>query len=92
MIEKEVFPQMATEGELYSIELKKDNFWHDIGQPKDYLSGQESFLNYYKLTIEGEQFEGNVLIDKTAQVHKGARIGPNVVIGAGCVIEDVKLH
>lgn len=86
MIEKEVFPQMASEGELYSIELRKENFWHDIGQPKDYLLGQESYLNYYKLQGEGPQFEGGVLIDKTAEVHKGAKIGPNVVIGAGCII------
>lgn len=90
MIEREVFPQMAAEGELYSIELSPKNFWHDVGQPKDYLLGQESFLGYYQLKGEGEQFEGGVLIDKSATVHKGAKIGPNVVIGAGCVIEEVR--
>ena len=45
-------------------------------------------MKYYKLQGEGQQFEGNVLVDPTAQVHKGAKVGPNVVIGAGCVIEE----
>lgn len=89
MIEREVFPQMAEDGELFSIQLRKDNFWHDIGQPKDYLLGQESYLEHYKLRADGEEFEGNVLIDSTAKIQKGARIGPNVVIGAGCVVEEV---
>lgn len=86
MIEKEIFPQMAKEGELYAINLKEDNFWHDIGQPKDYLIGQESYLKYYKLKGEGETFEGNVLVDKTSTIHPTAKIGPNVVIGPGCVV------
>lgn len=86
MIEKEIFPELAKEGELYSIPLKKENFWHDIGQPKDYLIGQESYLRYFKMVGSGDTYEGNVLVDKTAQVHPSAKIGPNVVIGPGCVI------
>jgi NDP-sugar pyrophosphorylase family protein len=30
---------MAQEGELYAMTLN-NNFWYDIGQPKDYLIGQ----------------------------------------------------
>lgn len=30
------------------------------------------------------------MVDKTAKVHKGAKIGPNVVIGPGCVVEEVE--
>merc|ERR1712076_346288 len=33
-IEKEVFPFMADDTQLYCMEL--DGFWMDIGQPKDY--------------------------------------------------------
>lgn len=36
-IEKEVFPFMAKEKELYAFELS--GFWMDIGQPKDFLTG-----------------------------------------------------
>lgn len=36
-IEREIFPQMASEGQLYQMSL--DGYWMDIGQPKDYLIG-----------------------------------------------------
>lgn len=44
-IEKEVFPVMARENELYAMEL--NGFWMDIGQPKDFLTGM--YLVIYKL-------------------------------------------
>lgn len=37
-IEKEVFPSMASEEQLYAFELS--GFWMDIGQPKDFLTGE----------------------------------------------------
>ena len=43
-IEKEIFPQMATEGQLYATELV--GFWMDVGQPKDYLTGLSLYLNH----------------------------------------------
>ncbi len=36
-IEKEVFPEMARESQLYAMELK--GFWMDVGQPRDFLIG-----------------------------------------------------
>lgn len=36
-IEKEVFPGMANDGQLYAMELP--GFWMDVGQPKDFLTG-----------------------------------------------------
>lgn len=36
-IEKEVFPVMAKERQLFAFELA--GFWMDIGQPKDFLTG-----------------------------------------------------
>lgn len=39
-IEKEVFPMMAKEGELYAMELT--GYWMDVGQPKDFLTGKSS--------------------------------------------------
>ena len=36
-IEKEVFPGMAQNGELYAMDLQ--GFWMDVGQPKDFLTG-----------------------------------------------------
>ena len=36
-IEKEVFPFMCKEKQLYAMNLK--GFWMDIGQPRDFLTG-----------------------------------------------------
>ena len=36
-IERDTFPAMASDGELYRMVLP--GFWMDIGQPKDYLTG-----------------------------------------------------
>lgn len=37
-IEKEVFPSMAKEQQLFAFEIT--GFWMDIGQPKDFLTGE----------------------------------------------------
>ena len=36
-IEKEIFPRMASDGQLFAMDL--EGFWMDVGQPKDYLTG-----------------------------------------------------
>lgn len=86
MIETAVFPKMATDGQLYSLTLK-NNFWNDVGQPQDYLVGQDQYLKHYNNKPEGGNYIGNVLVDPTAKISTNATIGPNVVIGAGCIIE-----
>merc|ERR1712167_547619 len=90
-IEKEIFPPMAREGQLYTTEL--EGFWMDVGQPKDYLTGMCLYLNSMKNNLPdqlltGEGIEGNVLADSSVKIGKGCRIGPNVVLGPGVVIED----
>jgi hypothetical protein len=42
-IEKEVFPYMAKDGDLFAMELQ--GFWMDVGQPKDFLTGMCLYLN-----------------------------------------------
>lgn len=89
-IEREVFPKMASEGELYSFLL--EGFWADIGQPKDYLKGTALFLDNLRQTnspdlASGDNIIGNVVIDKTAKISNECLIGPNVVIGPGVTIE-----
>jgi len=41
-IEKEVFPKMATDGQLHSFDL--EGYWMDVGQPKDFLTGTCLYL------------------------------------------------
>ncbi|XP_055906776.1 mannose-1-phosphate guanyltransferase beta [Eupeodes corollae] len=90
-IEKEVFPVMAAESQLYAMELA--GFWMDIGQPKDFLSGMCLFLASLRqkqpsALYTGSSIVGNVLIDPSAKIGSGCRIGPNVTIGPDVEIED----
>ena len=90
-IEKEVFPYMAQDGNLYAMELK--GFWMDVGQPKDFLTGMCLYLTSLKqknsdALYNGPGVVGNVLVDPTATIGANCRIGPNVTIGPGVVIED----
>ncbi|XP_017483600.1 PREDICTED: mannose-1-phosphate guanyltransferase beta [Rhagoletis zephyria] len=90
-IEKEVFPAMANESQLYAMELP--GFWMDIGQPKDFLTGMCLYLTSLRQKqsmqlYTGPGVVGNVLVDPTAKIGEGCRIGPNVTIGPEVVIED----
>ncbi|KAG6475723.1 probable mannose-1-phosphate guanylyltransferase 1 isoform X1 [Zingiber officinale] len=89
-IEKEVFPKIATEKQLYSMVLP--GFWMDIGQPKDYITGLRLYLDSLRKKAPsklaaGPHIVGNVLIHDNAVVGEGCLIGPDVAIGPACVIE-----
>ncbi|NWR80869.1 GMPBA guanyltransferase, partial [Centropus unirufus] len=90
-IEKEIFPAMAQEGQLYAMELQ--GFWMDIGQPKDFLTGMCMYLQalrsqHPEKLHSGPGVVGNVLVDPSAKIGANCVIGPNVTIGAGVVVED----
>ncbi|XP_033744992.1 mannose-1-phosphate guanyltransferase beta-like [Pecten maximus] len=90
-IEKDVFPNMASDSDLYAMELQ--GFWMDVGQPKDFLTGMCMFLGSLRQKSpdqlhSGEGIVGNVLVDPSAKIGKNCRIGPNVTIGPDVVIED----
>lgn len=90
-IEKEVFPVMAAQEQLYCMQLQ--GFWMDIGQPKDFLTGMCMYLGSLRqknsdLLASGECIVGNVIVDPSARIGDNCRIGPNVIIGPGVVVED----
>lgn len=90
-IEKEVFPFMANDNDLYAMELQ--GFWMDVGQPKDFLTGMCMYLSSLRekspdLLHNEEGIVGNVLVDPTAKIGRNCRIGPNVTIGPDVVVED----
>lgn len=89
-IEKEVFPPLAAEGKLFATVL--EGFWMDIGQPRDYLTGLTLYLRSLRehrpeLLASGPHIVGNVLLDPTATIGEGCKIGPDVSVGPSCVIE-----
>lgn len=88
-IEREIFPFIAAEKKLYSMDL--EGFWMDIGQPKDFLTGTRLYLNFLKskespLLASGSNIIGNVLIHPEAKVDPTAVIGPNVTVDKGAVV------
>ncbi|KAM9996323.1 hypothetical protein ACTFIV_009383 [Dictyostelium citrinum] len=90
-IEKEIFPAMAADSQLYCMQL--EGFWMDVGQPKDFLSGMGLYLNSLKskqpeLLATGNGIIGPVLIDPSSVIEPGCLIGPNVTIGPNCVIQE----
>lgn len=90
-IEMEVFPQMVDDGELYCTELT--GYWMDVGLPTDFIHAMRLYLGYLyesksDLLTTHQCFLGNVLMDPTVKVGKDCRIGPNVTIAAGVVIEN----
>ena len=93
-IENDTFPAMVRDGQLHSFDI--DGFWMDVGQPKDFLTGTCLYLTSLTQKAcpsladpsEPHIYGGNVLIDPTAVIGKGCRIGPNVTIGPGVVIGD----
>jgi mannose-1-phosphate guanylyltransferase len=94
-IEKEVFPDMARNLELFAQDLP--GFWMDVGQPADFLTGMCLYLNWLrkadpsKLAADlpnGSKVVGDILVDSTAKIGRDCRIGPNVVLGAGVVVGD----
>ncbi|GAB6026392.1 hypothetical protein CHUAL_012595 [Chamberlinius hualienensis] len=90
-IEKEVFPKMASDRQLFAMEL--NGFWMDVGQPKDFLTGMCLYLSSLNQKQSSQLYQGagvigNVLIDPSAVIGKRCQIGPNVTIGPNVVIED----
>lgn len=92
-IEKEIFPPMSADNQLYAFELS--GFWMDIGQPRDFLTGMCLYLDALRQrspdklqSNEMNGIVGNVLVDPSARIGKGCRIGPNVTIGPDVVIEE----
>ncbi|KAG9508655.1 Mannose-1-phosphate guanyltransferase beta, partial [Fragariocoptes setiger] len=90
-IEKQTFPAMANDGQLYAIKL--NSYWMDVGQPGDFLKGMSLYLSWCRkqnpaMLAHGEGIVGDVLIHPNATIGKGCQIGPDVCIGPDVVVED----
>lgn len=90
-IERDIFPLMAADENLYSMTLP--GYWMDIGQPADYLTGTRLHLDYLRRTRPDELdardgIVGNVIVHESAKIGAGCKLGPNVVIGPDVVVQD----
>lgn len=90
-----VYPNMVEEG-LPVYGFIHDGYWIDIGQREDYLQAHKDFFSgkiaSEKIDLSGSPRGSNiqppVLIGPDCMISETARIGPNVVLGKGCHVED----
>ena len=100
-IERDIFPILAHEGNLYSHPIS--GIWRDIGAPEELLEGNfqllEDILQNSKdqkknliddnLDIDGKAIiYSPVAIGKNVIIRKNCEIGPNVIIGDNVYIGD----
>lgn len=93
-LEQDVLMPLAGTKKLYVFET--GDFWCPIKSPGMALTCSEMYMQRFRYTDphllsqnNGEHspiIEGNVIIDKTADVHPTAKIGPNVCIAAGVTV------
>lgn len=90
-----VFPKMVADGlPVYAYVHK--GYWADIGRREDYLNVHKYFLSdkaaaktsLSSTSPSGSNFILPVLVGLECQISETARVGPNVVLGKGCRVED----
>ena len=100
-VEKELFPRLCENGQIYSFPLL--GFWKDLGIPKDFIEGTRLILDHlslqgidrlndYTLVNNNGPFVGLNLVHKTSKFSNDCTIGPycvlneNTSVGQGCTI------
>jgi mannose-1-phosphate guanylyltransferase len=88
-MEREIFPKLTQEGELYGHVFK--GLWMDIGKPNEYLQANKTLLGSLAKTQKPQnadkiEIKNPVAIDK--DVHIGAKsiIGPYAVLGKNVTV------
>ncbi|CAG5105993.1 Oidioi.mRNA.OKI2018_I69.chr1.g2633.t1.cds [Oikopleura dioica] len=84
-LERDVFPTLCASEELFGL-LSTSPFVQ-IKSAASAISASSLFLLGMNNLSTGENIIGDVFIHPTATVDAGAKLGPNVTIGAGAVVE-----
>jgi mannose-1-phosphate guanylyltransferase len=80
--ERDVFPQMLTDGEpVYAYPT--DNYWMDTGTPEKYLQLHRDLLNGKH---DGYTFDKDVTIGKESKIHPSAQLSGKVILGDNCSV------
>ncbi len=80
-IEREVFPKLAKEGELFGHEIK--GLWIDVGKPRDYIKANRLWV---EAGMETSSNSMKAKIGKETEVKEAVVIGEGVTIGEKSVI------
>ena len=76
-IEREVFPKLAEEGELFGCEIK--GLWVDVGKPEDFIEANRLWLE------AGMEMNSH---SAKARIGKNVKIGEAVAVDEGAVVEE----
>ena len=82
-IERDVFPTLAKEGNLYNFPIS--GIWKDIGKPEELLEGN---IKLMLDILENSKDRKKNLIDDTLEIDGKAFIYPPVAIGENVIIQE----
>lgn len=88
-IEREIFPAMASEGQLHVFDLK--GFWMDIGQPVDYIKGQGLYLRHQEACSREVSVTGGFPIEDNVVIGRNVRMGKNVQISNSAIFDNAEI-
>jgi len=88
-LEREVFPKLAEEGELYGYVF--NGLWMDIGKLEDYLKINkvllDSFAKQQKYKIESKvKVKNPAAFDKGVSIGENSTIGPYAILGRNVIV------
>lgn len=86
-IERDVFPKLASEGELYYYPIP--GIWKDIGKPEELLEGNIQLMEDLLRGLNGSKknlIDDNLDIEGKALIYSPVTIGENVTIRSNCEI------
>lgn len=100
-ISKEIYPKLLKK-ELPVFGYVTDEYWKDIGSPKQYLFLQKDIFSgkvFQKIVFDRQEFNSQnkfdrvkiippVAIGEKVIIHKNSTIGPNTSIGKNCIINE----
>jgi len=80
-IEREIFPELAKEGELFGHEIK--GLWVDVGKPADLIKANKLWL---KAGMEADGGSAKARIGENVRFREAVAIGEEVTMGENSVI------
>lgn len=92
-IEREVFPRLADEEELYGYPFEE--LWTDIGKPEDYLKANKLLLDteFRKSRLGSNvhpcrwgEIKHPIMLGEKVVIGENSRVGPHVVVGKGVIL------
>lgn len=80
-IEREIFPKLAKEGELFGHEIK--GLWIDVGKPADFIEANRLWL---EVGMKVDSYFTKANVGKKTEIKEAVAIGEGVIVGEKSII------